>query len=295
MEEISQFGSWVYVIGAFVLLTLLLLLLWFRVQLNSKKLERELKVLEAQYQDKVLESHRHFMVEQEGYIEARLKELEKKEKGLSEALISLEDENIKKLDKLLDKFEKKIIILQEENEKENEKRIQVVHDRYEKKINEIQSQKEKEIDVLKKERREILGELEEYQRDLREKAKDEMEKIKENYQQQMKNLQSENAKLVNEMHRMLEIKQKAEQPPPPLPRVYKRPNPNEAKHAAESSRFSEETLSEIESQIQSTTQEMEKLKVQFSTMQTKSKRDLEIAQEEIEELKMKIRQSDMKG
>src|SRR5579872_2184600 len=242
MDQATQLDPLIYLIGGFVLLSLLLITLWFRVQLNTKKIERELKILEAQYQDKVLESHRHFMIEQEGYIESRLKELEKKEKGLSEALISLEDENIKKLDKLLDKFERKILLLQEENEKENEKRIQAVHDRYEKKINELQSQKEKEIDLLKQERREILGELEEYQRDLQEKAKAEMEKIRENYQQQMTNLQEENAKLVNEMHRMLEIKKKAEQPPPPLPRVFKRAKPGEAEEASRSSRFSEETL-----------------------------------------------------
>jgi deoxyribodipyrimidine photolyase len=295
MAEELQLGAWIYVIGGFVVVSLLLVFLWYRMQLNSKRIERELKILEAQYQDKVLESHRHFMMEQEGYIEQRLKELERKEKGLTDALISLEDENIKKLDKLLDKFEKKIVLLQEENEKENEKRIKAVHDRYEKKINELQSQKEKEVDTLKQERRAILGELEEYQRDLQEKSKAEMEKIRENYQKQMTNLQTENAKLLNEMQRMLEIKKKAEQPPPPLPRVFKRPNPGEAKQAQDSSRFSEETLYEIESQIQSTNEEMEKLKAQFSTMETKSKRDLQIAQEEIEELKMKIRHGEMKG
>lgn len=288
MDIITQFGSWIYVLAGFILLSLLLLVLWYRVQLNAKQIERELKILEAQYQDKVLESHRVFMQKQEGYISEKLKELEKKERGLSEALNSLEEENIKKLHTLLERFEKKIVHLQEENEKENEKRIQAIQDKYEKKLNELKEEKEKETEALKKERRKILAELEEYQQDLAQKSKDEMEKIRENYEKQMQNLQSENAKLLDEMNRMLDIKKKATQPPPPLPKQYVRPAPPPT-------RFSDETLAEIEKQIQTTSEEMEKLKEQFSTMQNKSKLEFEIAQHEIEEIKMKIRHGEMKG
>jgi len=288
MEAVNQLGSWIYALGGFTLLALLLLVLWYRMRLTTKKFERDLKMLESQYQDKVIESHRHFVEKQEFYIQEKLNELNIKEKGLSKAISSLEESNNEMLDKLLHKFEKKIAQIEENNEKESEKRIQEVEARYEKKINEIQEQKDKETAVLKKDREKILAELEEYQRDLQEKSKLEMEKIHAQYQKQMDHLQSENSKLLDEMNRMLEIKKKASLPPPPLP---KRFTPRELDPV----RFSEETLSQIETQIHSTAQEMEKLKEQFTELQTKSKREFQVSQQEIEELKMKIRHGEMKG
>lgn len=288
MDLIDQLGTWVYVIGGFIILSLLFLFLWYRIQLNTKQIERELKILEAQYQDRVLESHHIFMKKQEEYIVDRLKEIEKKERGFSDALNNLEEENIKKLHTLLERFEKKIVHQQEENEKESEKRIQAIQEKYEKKINQLREEKEKETEALKKERKKILEELEEYQQDLSQKSKDEMEKIRRNFEDQMRTLQSENSKLLDEMNRMLEIKKKVTLTPPTIPRRIVSPQPK-------SNRFSDETLAQIENQIHTTAEEMEKLKAQFENMQNKSKLEFEIAQHEIEEIKMKIRHGDMRG
>ncbi|MBX7066925.1 MAG: hypothetical protein K1X28_06820 [Parachlamydiales bacterium] len=288
MEILNEAGNWVYALGAFVLLTLLLLLLWYRVQLNTKKIERDLKILEAQYQDKMIESNRGFFEKQERFIAEKLKELEVKEKTLAEALENLEETNIKKLHKLIDNFEKKVMRLQEENEREAERRIQAVQEKYEKKIEELKKEKDRENELLREERRKILSELEEYQRDLRMKAKKEMERIHENYEKQMENLQSENAKLLDEMNRMMEMRMKASQPPQQLPMGFHREPPGPKQ-------FSEETLQEIEKQIQKTVKDMEKLKEQFVEVETKRKLEFELAQQEIEELKFKIRHGEMKG
>lgn len=289
MEPFSEVGNWTYALGAFVILSLLLVFLWYRVQLNTKKIERDLKILEAQYQDKMIESNRGFFEKQERFIAEKLKELEMKEKNLADALGNLEEENVKKLHKLIDNFEKRVMRLQEENEKEAEKRIQAIQEKYERKIEDLRKEKEKENEALREERRKILSELEEYQRDLRQKAKKEMERIHENYEKQMSNLQSENSKLLDEMNRMMEMRLKASQPPPQLPKGFPQREPPGPKY------FSEETMQEIERQIQKTVLEMEKLKEQFVEVESKRKIEFELAQQEIEELKFKIRHGDMKG
>lgn len=288
MDAIYDFGSWIYVVGAIALLGLLLLVLWFRVQVNSKKIERDLKILESQYQDKFLEEHRAFIEKQESYIQKRLSELEQKEHNLSKALNSIEEENIKKLHSLLERFEKKISDLQESNERENEKRIQAVEERYEKKIKQLEERNAKETSLLKEERAKILSELEEYQNDLKQKSKNELEKIRDRYEKEMQTLQKENNKLLNEMQRMLEIRQKAKQPPPPIHRGF-------SSDEAQTARFSEESLAQIEKQIESTSEEMEKLKVQFTDLEKKRKEEFEMAQSEIEMLKFKIKHGEMKG
>ncbi len=288
MDIFYEIGAWVYVVGAIVLLGLLLLFLWFRVRLNSKKIDRDLKILESQYQDKFMEEHRAFIEKQESYIQERLNELDKKELGLSKALSTIEEENIKKLHILLERFEQKISEIQDVNDRENERRIQAIQEKYENKIKALEEKNERETETLKKERMKILQELEEYQRDLQKKSKDELEKIREKHEEQMKTLQRENNKLLDEMQRMLGIRQKAKQPPPPLPRALPPREP-------ESNRFSEESLNQIENQIKSTTEEMEKLKNQFIDLEKKRQTEFEMAQSEIELLKFKIRHGEMKG
>ena len=288
MDAFYNIGSWVYVVGAVVLLALLLLFLWFRIQFNTKKIERDLKMIESQYQDKFMEEHRSFIEKQETYIRDRLKELELKECGLAKNLSTIEEDNIKKLHELLEKFEKKIANLQEEREKESEKKIHALQEKYEKRIQDLEEKNARETEALKKDRAKILRELEEYQKDLEQKSKNELKKIRDRYEQEMKSLQKENTKLLDEMQRMLQARQKAQQPPPPLPSPTYTPKESEL-------RFSDESLSKIEKQIESTTEEMERLKNQFIEIEKKRHEEFEVAQTEIEALKFKIKYGEIRG
>lgn len=288
MDIFYNIGTWVYVVSAVVLLALLLLFLWFRVQLNSKKIERDLKMIESQYQDKFIEEHRAFIEKQESYIQERLRDLETKESNLAKVLKTIEEENIKKLQLLLEKFEKKIADLQQESEKESEKKLTALQEKYEKRIRDLEEKSARETEELKKDRTKILQELEEYQKDLEQKSKNELEKIRDRYEKEMKSLQKENTKLLDEMQRMLTQRQKASQPPPPLRGKTYGTQESEL-------RFSDESLAKIEKQIESTTEEMEKLKNQFVEIEKKRHEEFEMAQSEIEALKFKIRHGEIRG
>jgi len=286
--DFSQFGLWQWIVIGLVALGCILLRLWIRTKKKAHQIKSKLKIYESEYDKMLAASQEKFAQEQEAFINKKMKELNEQERELEEKKGKFEED----LRQVEIENERRLISLQERYESESEKRLKALQENYEKKIDTLESINKREIDELKKERKKILVELEEYQRNLEEKAKNELEKIQKKYRDQMQLLQEENTKIMDEMQRLIKERRQTTTPPQDL-RITKAAQDQQALLAKQEQPFTDR-LPILEKQVETTQQVIEHLKEQLSLLEEMSKKDLAIAQSEIEELKLKIKMADLK-
>lgn len=188
-----------------------------------------------------------------------------KKRALKEKEKELDDKREKFLDSLKD--------LKEENRRE----IEQMEEEYRKKTQELLEKKEAEKEEIRAEKERILEELEEYQKDLKLKAQKEIAKMHDKYEQAIELLQEENAKVIDQMNRMSLVQKQTKA---------------QAERKAQPSMSFEE---EYRKRLALNADEIGHLKNQVRALESKRAQDLAKAQEEIEELRKKLKFLDLRG
>lgn len=151
MDILYNIRSWVYIIAAVVLLALLLIFLWFRVQFKTKKIQKNLKIIE----------------------DDNLKKLHELSENFENKIARLGEDNKKSIQNLQKKYEKRNQDLEEKNARETESikqdqaKILQEFEEYQKDLEKkskiewkkIRAQYEQEMKGLEEENSKLLNEM----------------------------------------------------------------------------------------------------------------------------------------
>ncbi len=257
-DALYGLSIWEIAVIGIGVLSLVFLALLIRAQRKVNLLSQEVHVFEEEYKRKIYAAEEHLMEQQEKLAKEKRHAIKEKEK---------------ELDEKREKFVESLKELKEENRREVEK----MEEEYRKKTQELLERKEEEKEEIREEKEKILEELEEYLKDLRQKAQKEIAKMHDKYEKAIELLQEENAKVIDQMNRMAILQKQSK----PLPQRKER------------ERFNPED--DYRKRLALNADEINHLRSQVKTLEQKREQDLAKAQEEIEDLRKKLKFLDLRG